>query len=344
MKDFRNFADEINATAVNYRMRDFQEIRKKLKGLTKVKTKKIFSDQTVHDDWASHSGGRTELQFNIGFHTHPLFRYGMAFSLQASQSLPNPLDLAPKIHRFNQYFQANRGELNDLIFYHYCRFNEPPVSLDMPLEAIPVELIQPEYFLFFGKTTPTNEVTSDEVLFLFDRLLPVYEFVEGNSKLAVHPANLKKGFKFKPGCNPKPFATMMQTSAEKREMSLRHNKLQEALHRVLVKQYGEDHVGTEQDSGRGSRVDLVVQDGKKYHYYEIKTNPNVRACIREGISQLLEYSYWPGGNEAESLIIVSENFLTKDAEVYIAAFRKRFNLPVYYQTINLDSQTLNPLQ
>jgi len=216
MKNFRNFAEEINAAAIDFRMGEFQEIRKKLKGLTKVKTKKIFSDQTIHDDWASHSGGRTELQFNIGLHRPPLLRFGLAFSLQASRSLPNPLDLAPKIHRFNQYFQANRRELNYLIFYHYSRFNEPTVSPDMPLEAIPDKLIQAGYFLFFGKTAPRNEVTADEVLFLFDRLLPVYEFVEGNSKLAVHPANLKKGFKFKPGFTSKPFTTSMQTSAEQK--------------------------------------------------------------------------------------------------------------------------------
>lgn len=250
------------------------------------------------------------------------------------------MKLAPKIQRFNEYFRVNRAELSDLIFYHFRESNNPQVSPDMPLEVIPDEFIQPGYFLFFGKVTPTNEVTADEVLFLFDRLLPVYEFVEGNSKLAVHPANLKKGFKFKPGCNPKPFATTMQTSAEKREMSLRHNELQGTLHRILVNQYGENHVGAEQDIARGSRVDLVVRAGKKFHYYEIKTNPSVRACIREAISQLLEYSYWPGGNEAESLTIVSENLLTKDAEAYIAAFRKRFSLPLYYQTIDLESQTL----
>lgn len=344
MDNLKTFAEEINAAAVDYRMGGLQGIRKKLKGLTKVKTKKIFSNQTIHDDWASHSGGRTELQFNIGIHRPPLFRYGLAYSLQASQSLPNPLSLAPKVQRFNEYFRANRAELSDLMFYHYRESNTPEVSQDMPLEGIPDDLIQPGYFLFFGKTTPANEVTVDEVLFLFDRLLPVYEFVEGNSKLAVHPANLKKGFKFKPGCNPKPFATTMQTSPKKRELSLWHNKLQGALHRILVKQYGEDHVGTEQDNGRGSRVDLVVRDGKKFHYYEIKTNPSVRACIREAISQLLEYSYWPGGNEAESLVFVSENLMTKDAEAYIAAFRKRFNLPLYYQTIKLESETLNPPQ
>jgi hypothetical protein len=187
-------------------------------------------------------------------------------------------------------------------------------------------------------------VTVDEVLFLFDRLLPIYQFVEGASELAVHRADLKKGFRFKPGFNPKPFTTTMQTVAQQKEVSLKHNQLQEVLHNILVKQYGKDFVGTENDSGRGSRVDLVVRDGSKHHYYEIKTNPSARVCIREAISQLLEYSYWPGGNEAERLTIISENLLTKDAEAYIAAFRKRFNLPLYYQAINLESQTLNPPQ
>ena len=268
----------------------------------------------------------------------------MAFSLQSSRTLPKPLDFAPKVLRFNKYFHVNRNELSDLMFYHYFKFNDPESSKDMPIQEIPESLIQPEYFLFFGKTSPIDEVTADEVLFLFDRLLPIYEFVEGNAKLTMHKTDWKKGFVFKAGCRPKLHQTTKHSSAAERSMALTHNQIQETLHEILCKQYGEDNVGAEKDSGRGSRVDLIVREGGKYRYYEIKTNPSVRACIREAISQLLEYSYWPGGNEAGKLIIVSENLLADDAARYIGMFRKRFRLPLFYQHIDLRTKTLSAPQ
>ncbi|MCW3084023.1 MAG: hypothetical protein JWP12_1389 [Bacteroidetes bacterium] len=46
---------------------------------------------------------RKELQFNIGYDISEQFlRYGVAFSLEASRSLPNPVEvLQPKIQLFN---------------------------------------------------------------------------------------------------------------------------------------------------------------------------------------------------------------------------------------------------
>jgi hypothetical protein len=40
-------------------------------------------------------------------------------------------------------------------------------------------------------------------------------------------------------------------------------------------------------------MDVVVRLGIRYWFYEIKTALSARACIREALAQLLEYSYWP---------------------------------------------------
>jgi len=61
MKTINTIAEEINAAAVNYKMRDFQEIRRQIHNLSRPKTRKIFTAQTINDDWAFHSGGRKEL-------------------------------------------------------------------------------------------------------------------------------------------------------------------------------------------------------------------------------------------------------------------------------------------
>jgi len=339
MRNLRVIADEINSFAGNYRMGQFQEIRREIHGLKHVKARDIFTSQTIHDEWAFHSGGRKEIQFNIGFEgpQKKWLRYGLAFSLERSQTLPDPLVLKPKILKLNQYLRENGSELEDIRFWYYSNDERSPT---LPVSPISEELIRIPTFLFWGKMTPRDTTQPEEVLFLFDRLLDVYQYVEGNTPLRKRPAELHKGFQFKAGCSTKPESTVARSQAAIRAMILRHYKLQAALHSVLSQQFGKDNVGTENDSGRGSRVDVVVRRGKKHFYYEIKTSPCIRTCLREAMAQLFEYSYWPGGNEAERLVVVSENPMTPDARRYLLALRKRFHLPIYYQRLDLKSETL----
>lgn len=343
MKSLNAIATEINTAAVNYRMRDFQQIRQGIHGLSRPKTKEIFTSQTTHDDWAFHSGGRKEIQFNIGFEgdDNNWLRYGLAFSLEPSQTLPDPMVLKPKVLKLNEYIKANHSELEDIRFWYYFESNR---SDTMPVTPIPKELIRTHTFLFWGKMAERDTVRPEEVLFLFDRFLPIYEFVEGNAMLTKRPAALHKGFQFSPGCSDKSETTIQRSQAATKAISLRHNKLQKALHSVLAQEYGKDNVGTENDTGRGSRVDLVVRKGDSHMYYEIKTSPDIRECLRDGIAQLIEYSYWPGGNEAETLVVVSENPFTPDAGRYLVMLRERFHLPIYYQHFDLKAGKLGKLQ
>jgi len=339
MRNLRVIAEEINTSAANYRMGQFQEIRRQIHGLSRVKARDIFTSQTIHDEWAFHSGGRKEIQFNIGFEgeQNEWFRYGLAFSLEPSHTLPDPLVLKPKALKLNEYLRQNQSELEDVRFWYYSNHQRSPT---LPVIPIPEELIRIHTFLFWGKMTPRETTQPEEVLFLFDRLLDVYQYVEGNTPLRKRLAELHKGFQFKAGCSTKPESAVARSQAATKAIILRHNKLQAVLHSVLSQQYGEDNVGTENDTGRGSRVDLVVRASNKHLYYEIKTSPCIRTCLREAVAQLVEYSYWPGGNEAERLVVVSENPMTPDARRYLLTLRKRFHLPIYYQRLDLKSQTL----
>ena len=346
MKTLRTLANEINSAAsLHPRMQTFQGIRQRLHGLSRVKTRHIFSRQTTFDYYAFHSGGRNELQYNIGFEEEgQWFRYGVAFSLEPSQSLPRPLVLKPKIDRFNAYVRKNATALEDLRFWFYDPRRNPGKSPYLPMAPIADDLIDPPNFLFFGHLVPRAQVDPAAVVFLFDRLLNLYEYVEGKASAPPVAMSLKKGFRFNAGCSLKLEQTSANWKGGMKSVDLRHNRLQQALFDILSAQHGPDNVGTENDSGRRSRVDLVVHKDRKYHYYEIKTGPCVRSCLRDAVSQLLEYAYWPGGQEAERLVVVSENPLTPDARRYVEALRKRFSLPIFYQHLNLRSKTLGSLQ
>jgi hypothetical protein len=87
-------AEQINEAAPSYRVGSLQQFRAKVHGKRQA-TFNIFSAQTVFEtDWggyAFHHGGRTELQFNLGFYKdEKKFRYGVAFSFERNLTLPDP--------------------------------------------------------------------------------------------------------------------------------------------------------------------------------------------------------------------------------------------------------------
>ena len=223
MNDLQAIAEQINVVAAAHpRMRNFQEIRRKIHGLSRLKTKKIFSEQTIFKHWAAHSGGRHELQYNIGFEDE-WFRYGVAFSLQPSRTLPNPSVLKPRIARYNRYIQKNGSSLADLSFWYWSNGVRSP---SLPVAEIPDTLIRPPNFLFLGKTCERDEIDPDTVVFLFDRLLDLYQYVEGNTPLTTRPANLQKGFQFKSGCAQKATSAWANVKGGARNVNLAHNGLQ----------------------------------------------------------------------------------------------------------------------
>ena len=73
---------------------------------------------------------------------------------------------------------------------------------------------------------------------------------------------------------------------------------------------------------------MVVRQNGRYWFYEIKTTVTTRACISESLAQLLEYSYWPGAQVAEQLIIIGEPALDSVSAQYLSTLRRTFSLPV----------------
>jgi hypothetical protein len=113
-------------------------------------------------------------------------------------------------------------------------------------------------------------------------------------------------------------------------VNLRHNEIQWHLYKHLASLYGSRAVGTECPSGTDGKVDVIVRRGNKFWFYDIKTAPSARACIREAIAQLMEYSFWPGGREAKRLVVVGEPFLDGDSRAFLARLKNQLSLPITY--------------
>jgi hypothetical protein len=199
------------------------------------------------------------------------------------------------------------------------------------------ELVRPGPFVFLGKRSPAAQIDYDQILRDFDRLLPLYEYVESGGQEDTRPPAARAGFVFRSGCAERPAATTATLAERELDVSLRHNRLQAALTRRLIAQFGAGNVADEHQSGLGTKIDVVLRrPPAEYWFYEIKTARSPRACLREALGQLMEYAYWPGAQEPTRLIICGESALDEDGRAYLRQLNDRFRLPVSYEQIALE--------
>jgi len=172
----KDIADSLNRKSKEYQIGELQEIRKELKGLSKKATSDIFVDapNTMTDNWAYHYGGRSEIQFNIGFEEEGL-RYGMAFSLETSQTLPDIDLLRPKIKKLNVLIQEEPELFGEYKMWYWREGRRSNIS---EVRKISSDLIQNGTFIFIGKLMEPNHLDYDEILKTFDSMLNIYREVE----------------------------------------------------------------------------------------------------------------------------------------------------------------------
>lgn len=180
MASIYEIAEAINNSVLGTPLEDFQALRKELKGLKKVPSRKIFTPQSIftgRDIYAFHLGGRKEAQFNIGFE-RGLFRFGVAFSLEPSQSLPDLSILTPSIERYNLYLRHHPEDFRSYSAWYYQNGNHYPCDKEFP-----DRLIGKECFFFLGHSfskdslPPLSELAA-AVATTFAELLPLYVFCE----------------------------------------------------------------------------------------------------------------------------------------------------------------------
>lgn len=170
----KDIANNINQKSKEYRIGDLQTIRKEIKKLTRKANSQIFNYDTISDEgWAFHYGGRKELQFNIGFEEEGL-RYGVAFSLETSQTLPDINFLRPKINKLNSIIQENPELFLDYKMWYWRGIRSEITDV----KKISSSIIKNGTFIFIGKLMNIKQLDYNEILQTFDNLLDVYIAVE----------------------------------------------------------------------------------------------------------------------------------------------------------------------
>ncbi|HEU0129104.1 MAG TPA: hypothetical protein VFQ48_10940 [Pseudonocardiaceae bacterium] len=259
----------LNALAGNHRIGFLQVIRKDIKGFRRVATNKVFSPQATFTEFAFHHGGRTELQFNVGLETidnTTWLRHGVAFSLERSRTLPDVRVLVPKIERFNEFLHVEPEEYADFRMWHYCGGVR---SSNYSPGPIPYELTErkEKVFICLGQLQRLAGADLELILSDFDRLLPLYEFVEGSALFPNLPSRPTNEF-FQPGHTPgREWATATFAPTQAR-FHLRHNVLESALYDHLSDRFEKESIGTERRNNARRRVDLVLKRGEEFWYYE----------------------------------------------------------------------------
>jgi len=339
-----DIAETLNEAAHDSRFGSLQTVRSRLKG--KRVHARIFDPRTVWESkgFAHHYGGRTELQFNLGVENHrgeDELRYGVAFSFEPSQTLPNIDPLVPKVRLFNEFIRMEGDRYSDLRMWYYRpaasrSSGQRSISEDYMPAPIPHELVQPGIFVFMGQIQQRSSVDYERILGVFDRLMPLYEYVESNGAM-LSKAITCETFDFRPGFTQRVRATVASRTQRELDVHLLHNRMQHDLASHLIAKHGPKNVRVEQPIG-GRSIDLVLCCPGGYWFYEIKTHLSPRLCLREAIGQLLEYAFWPGGPDVSRLVVVGPSPLDQDSERYLKTLRSRFSLPLEYEDLAVDGK------
>jgi hypothetical protein len=337
-----NAVSAIEASAQPYQISNLQRIRAEAAG-RRLSSSRIFGPGLKGKDWTFHHGGRSELQFNVGFdlleNGSPALRAGVGFSFKASRSFPNIDALLPKVTRFNAWLHEHADELSDMKMWSW-RGNVR--GLNGPPAPISEAMFREGTFAFLGEAHPLSRFDPLAALRAFDRLLPLYQAVEFAGPSGA-PApwlgipgqpqddtlQVDKGREIAGG-------RWITASIKERSLNifLRHAEIQRRLKDVLI-QEGCKKVLCEVPIG--SRfVDLVAWRGDAIWMFEIKTGLTVRSCLREALGQLLEYALWPGATRPKRLVVVGTPTMDKKASQYITELNRAFPVPVSYRQVALD--------
>lgn len=147
-------------------------------------------------------------------------------------------------------------------------------------------------------------------------------------------------FVFVPGASGKKGKTTARYRSHTKDIDLVHNQIQEQIYEQLSKTHGNENVSCEQDTGFGTKVDVAVKSASGFTFYELKTANTSKQCIREALSQLLEYAYYPSEARASRLVVVGPVDLSKESRKYMENLRSKFSLPLYYRKYDLEAKKL----
>lgn len=150
----------------------------------------------------------------------------------------------------------------------------------------------------------------------------------------------KTDFVFAPGGVRKKGKATVTYREQVKEIDLVHNQIQDVVYGLLAKKYGKNSVSCELNTGHGTKIDIAVKVDGSHVFYELKTANTAKECIREALSQLLEYAYYPSNERASKLVVIAPVNLSQDSRSYLGKLRKLFNIPIFYQHFDLEQNRL----
>jgi len=161
-----------------------QKIREKYYN-KRPNTWKPFVKKSIKANYAFHSGGREEMQFNIGedyINGKNVFRYGIAFSLKENQSLKDAIGVFKNpVLQYNIFIKNYFDFFNGFSYWYYIGkdFGEYYNSV----QTINDKEFKAGNFIFIGKyiekdISKISIQDINSIVELFDYLIPAYEAIQ----------------------------------------------------------------------------------------------------------------------------------------------------------------------
>lgn len=123
--------------------------------------------------------------------------------------------------------------------------------------------------------------------------------------------------------------TQIRTVTRSYVAEQKHNKIQEALEALLIKEYGKKNVILEENF-----VDIKLIQPDYISFYEVKSSSYASECIKEALGQILLYSLNDTDKRIKKHIVVGQYPATGNDRKYID-FLKR-NLKLEFEYINIE--------
>jgi hypothetical protein len=197
----------------------------------------------------------------------------------------------------------------------------------MPPKPIPRGLLATGYFIFLGKLQPINRIDYEAILSDFDRLLPLYLFVESGGKPKVAPLNRNARWRRKAAVVSSVEDQERRMRARKIEARQTHHRIRNKLYEHLREQHPNAVVEIERDF-----VDVRVSESNRIILYEVKTYQNVSQCVREALGQALLYAWRDITNKFQKikLIVVGPSSPTKEDQEFIGFVTRHVRIDFDY--------------
>ncbi|KQC34329.1 hypothetical protein AAU57_14015 [Nonlabens sp. YIK11] len=329
---FKEYINTINDRSKLYDIGNLQDYRNQWKKINNNFSLFELSNTEEKEKWASHKGAHKEVQFNTSFEYDDKVRYGIALSIRLHQNLR---DLTPLQKRFSVLNEIIENQDFDFSGYKMFRWHNSNRTVEKKVEPIPHEWALDGNFIFIGKIINRDDLEVEDVLKVFDDLLPLYKMIEERVRTQQDlPPEVKKNrleeqgqLNFKDARTPSNDFTYTQQERTINAV-VRHRALQEETAQYLANLFG-DIVKTECRLGR-CYIDLVADFDAYYEFYEIKTASTALGCIRQGLGQLLEYANYYSHSKPIQLTIVGEPKPTKSDLNYLRKLKSVYNIPIKY--------------